>query len=169
MAGKEAVLPSPLPVLLTLTLAAGAAHAEFLHVEQAVTGLDCASCAQSVDKTLMKIKGVGSASFRLQDATAIVDLKPANRVPLDDLRDALKRIGYTPAEARVTVRGQARREGGKWLFRVAGGAAEYQLDPAGKDVEGQLGAGADGVLILEGSIAAGRGAALKVVSARRSE
>jgi copper chaperone CopZ len=169
MAGKEAVLPSPLPVLFALTLAAGALHAEFLHVEQGVTGLDCASCAQSVDKTLMKIKGVESASFRMQDAVAIVDLKPANRVPLDDVRDALKRIGYTPTKAKVTVRGQARQEGGKWLFRVAGGAAEYELDPAGKDVAGQLAAGAGGILILEGSIAAGRGAALKVVSARRAE
>src|SRR6185503_20239366 len=121
MAGEESVLS--LLVFIALTL-----RAEFLHIEQSVTGLDCVSCAQSVDKTLKKIKGVETASFRMEDSVAVVHLKPGNSTPLEEVRDAMKRVGYTPKEAKVTVRGEARMESEKWIFRVAGGAAEYALD-----------------------------------------
>ena len=156
-------MPSPLPILIALTIAAGPLRAEFLHVEQSVAGLDCASCAQSVDKTLKKIKGVETASFRMQDSVAVLQLKPGNTTPLEEVRDAVKRIGYTPKDAKVTVRGEARREGEKWVFRVAGSAAEYPLEvSAGQGIAG-------GVLIIEGVIAADRGAPLKVGSVRRGE
>jgi copper chaperone CopZ len=151
MAGEESVLS--LLAFIALTL-----RAEFLHIEQSVTGLDCVSCAQSVDKTLKKIKGVETASFRMEDSTAILQLKPGNTVPLEEVRDAMKRVGYTPKEAKVTVRGEARMEGDKWLFRV--GAMDYALDVSA----GKIAAGA---AIVEGSIAADRGAPLKVTSARR--
>ena len=156
-------LPSLLFVLFTLT-------AEFLHIEQSITGLDCASCAQSVDKTFKKMKAVETATFRMEDSVVVLQLKPGNTLPLEDVRDAVKRIGYTPKEAKVTVRGEARREGEKWLFRVAGGAAEYLLDvSAGERTADELRRSAAGIAIIEGSIAADRGAPLKVGSARRSE
>jgi copper chaperone CopZ len=161
-------LRSPLFALFALTVVAGPLCAEFLHVEQSVTGLDCVSCAQSVDKTLKKIKGVETASFRMEDSVAVLQLKPGNSTPLEEVRDALKRVGYTPKEAKVTVRGEARLEGEKWLFRVAGGAAEYPLDvSAGREIADQVRRSAGGVAIIEGSIAADRGAPLKVGSARR--
>jgi copper chaperone CopZ len=170
MSGEESVLPTLFSALFVLTFAAGPLCAEFLHVEQAVTGLDCISCAQSVDKTLKKIKAVETASFRTADAVAVLELKPGNTMPLDEVRDALKRIGYTPAGAKVTVRGQARMEDGKWLFRVAGGAAEYPLDiSAGQGIAAQLRERAGGTAIIEGSIAADRGAPLKVSSVRSAE
>jgi len=91
-------------------------------------------------------------------------------VPLEEIRDAVKRIGYTPKEAKVTVRGQASREGGKWLFRVSGGAVEYELDvSAGQGIADQVRQCTGGIAIVEGSIGAERGAPLKVSSARRSE
>jgi cation transport ATPase len=156
-------LPSLLPVLIALTVAAGSLRAEFLHVEQSVAGLDCASCAQSVDKTLKKIKGVETASFRMGDSVAVLQLKAGNTMPLEEVRDAVKRIGYTPKDAKITVRGEARREGGKWLFRVAGSGAEYALEvSAGQGIAG-------GAVIIEGVIAADRGAPLKVSSIRRGE
>jgi copper chaperone CopZ len=170
MSGEEPDLPSPLPTLFAVILAASPLAAELLHVEQPVGGLDCASCAQSVDKTLKKIKGVETASFRTADAVAVLEMKPGNTVPLDEIRDAVKRIGYTPKEAKVTVRGEARMEGGHWLFRVTGGAVEYPLDvSAGQGIADQLRQCAGGIAIVEGSIAAERGAPLKVSSARRVE
>jgi len=163
-------LPSPLPPLFALILAAGPLGAELRHVEQPVGGLECLSCAQSVDKTLKKIKGVETASFRTTDGVAVVELKPGNTVPLEEIRDAVKRIGYTPKEAKVTVRGQASLEGGKWLFRVSGGAVEYALDvSAGQGIADQVRQCTGGIAIVEGSIGAERGAPLKVSSARRSE
>ena len=170
MSGEEPTLPSSLPPLFAVILAAGLLGAELLHVEQPVGGLECTSCAQSADKTLKKIKGVETASFRTADGVAVVELKPGNTVPLEEIRDAVKRIGYTPKEARVTVRGQASLEGGKWLFRVAGGAIEYALDvSAGQEIADQVRQCAGGMAIVDGSIGAERGAPLKVSSARRGE
>src|SRR6266852_4400195 len=157
-------------LLFAMTLVAAPLGAEFLHIEQSVTGLDCASCAQSVDKTFKKMKAVETATFRMEDSVVILQLKPGNTLPLEDVRDAVKRIGYTPKEAKVTVRGETRREGEKWLFRVAGGAAEYPLDvSAGEGIAEQVRRSAGGMAILEGSIAADRGAPLKVGAARRGE
>jgi copper chaperone CopZ len=151
-----------------MTLVAAPLCAEFLHIEQSITGLDCASCAQSVDKTFKKMKAVETATFRMEDSVVILQLKPGNTLPLEDVRDAVKRIGYTPKEAKVTVRGEARREGEKWLFRVTGSGADYPLEVSEGVVE-QVRRGAGGVTIVEGSIAADRGAPLKVGSARRGE
>jgi copper chaperone CopZ len=138
--------------LLALILAAAPLGAEFLHVEQAVTGLDCVSCAESAPRNLKKIKGVASASFRTADAVAVLEMKPDNTVPLGDIRDAVKRMGYTPTSAKITAKGQARLEAGKWIFRVAGIDADYPLDiTAGQGIEAQLRQGS--ALIVEGSIA----------------
>jgi hypothetical protein len=122
--------------------------AEFLHVEQSVTGLECISCAESAPRNLKKIKGVDSASFRTKDSVAVLELKPGNTVPLGDIRDAVKRMGYTPAGAKITVRGAVRKDGSKWILRVAGSDAEYPLDvPAGQEIRESP------IAIIEGALA----------------
>ena len=73
-----------LPLLFALV-----SIAEFLHVEQSVTGLDCMSCAESAPRNLKKIKGVESASFRTKDSVAVLELKPGNTVTLGEIRDAV--------------------------------------------------------------------------------
>src|SRR6266550_4693205 len=148
MSGEEPVLPSPLPILFALIVAAGPLCAELLHVEQPVGGLDCVSCAQSVDKTLKKIKGVETATFRIADAVAVLEMKPGNNTALEEIRDAVKRIGYTPKEAKLTVRGEPAQEDGKWILRV--GAVQYPLDVSSASDKAPL--SADGVVIVEGSI-----------------
>ena len=141
-------------LLLMMILASAPLVAELIHVELTLGGIECASCAQSVDRVFKRIKGVETASFK--DSVVTLDLKPGNPVTLEQLRDAAKGMGYTPGAARLTARGQGREEGGKWLFRVTGTDAEYQLDTA---VE------AGATLIVEGSIA-GVGAPLKVTKTR---
>jgi cation transport ATPase len=137
--------------------------AEFLHVEQSVTGLDCMSCAESAPRSLKKIKGVESASFRTKDSVAVLELKPGNTVALGEIRDAVKRMGYTPAGAKVTVRGEARKDGAKWILRVAGVDAEYPLDvSAGQEIR------QGGVTIVEGSLSDPAGP-LKVSVAKPGE
>jgi copper chaperone CopZ len=137
--------------------------AEFVHVEQSVTGLDCMSCAESAPRNLKKIKGVDSASFRTKDSVAVLELKSGNTVSLGDIRDAVKRMGYTPAGAKVTVRGEARKDGGKWILRVAGSDAEYPLDVSPEQEIRQ-----SGVSIVEGSLTDPAGP-LKVSAVRRGE
>jgi copper chaperone CopZ len=152
---------------IALILAAGPLCAEFLHVEQALSGLDCISCAESVGKNLKKIKGVEAASFRTQDSVAVLELKPGNSVQLQDIRDRVKGMGYTPKDAKVTVRGQARMDGGKWTLRVVGAETDYPLDlSAGEGLAGQL--GPEGITVIEGSIGPAP-APLKVTAVRRGE
>jgi copper chaperone CopZ len=144
-----------LPLLFALV-----SIAEFVHVEQSVTGLDCMSCAESAPRNLRKIKGVESASFRTKDSVAVLDLKPGNTVTLGEIRDAVKRMGYTPAGAKVTVRGEARKDGAKWILRVAGVDAEYPLDiSAGQEIR------ESGITIIEGSLADASGP-IKVSAAK---
>lgn len=155
------------PKFLALILAAAPAGAEFLHVEQAVTGLDCASCAESAPRYLKKIKGVESASFRTADSVAVLELRQGNTVPLGDIRDAVKRMGYTPAGAKVAARGTARQEGGKWIFRLSGVDAEYALDSAGDSkIQGELRQA--GPVVIEGSLAEPAGP-IKVTAARHGD
>ena len=121
------------------------------------------SCAESAPRNLKKIKGVESASFRTKDSVAVLELKPGNTVALGDIRDAVKRMGYTPAGAKVTVRGEARKAGGKWIIRVSGVDAEYPLDvSAGQEIRDS------GITIIEGSLADPSGP-LKVSAAKPGE
>jgi len=151
--------------LFALILIAAPLGAEFLHIEQSLTGLDCISCAESVGKNLKKIKGVESAGFRTADSTAVLDLKPGNTVALADVRDRVKGMGYTPKEAKVTARGEARMEGGKWMFHLAGSDTQYALEVSGGAAE-ELRQG--GTVIIEGRLAEPSGP-LTVSAARRGE
>ena len=146
-----------LPALL---LAAQTLPAELLHIELGLGGLDCVSCAQSVGRVLQRIKGVDTAGFRTADAVAILDLKPGNAVTMEQVRDAVKGIGYTPTTAKIAARGEARQDGGKWIFRVSESGAEYVMEvPAGI-------AGVSGASLVEGSFA-DVAAPLKVSAIRR--
>ena len=117
------------------------------------------SCAESAPRNLKKIKGVESASFRAKDSVAVLELKPGNTVTIGEIRDAVKRMGYTPAGAKVTVRGEPRKDGVKSILRVTGVDAEYPLD---KEIRGI------GVAIIEGSLPDPSGP-LRVTAVRRGE
>ena len=147
--------------LLILLAMSCALRAEFLRVELAVGGLECASCAQSVDRSLKRIRGVESAEFRMKDSIAVIELAPGNKVELARIRDAMKGIGYTPKSAKVTARGEAREQGGKWVFRPAGLESELAIEGAG-ELRKYQGA----VVIIEGTIA-DAAAPLAVTSIRR--
>lgn len=120
--------------------------AEFRYIEMGVSGLDCASCAASVEKTLRRLKGVESAEFRMPQSVAVVRLKADNTVSLDEVRDALKRVGYTPTEAKVSARGRVLSAQGKWRLRMAGLDREYLL-------EGTSSLRENDAVLVEGSIA----------------
>jgi cation transport ATPase len=147
--------------LSALLLAARPLPAELLHVELSVGGLDCISCAQSVDRVLKRIKGVDTASFRTADAVAILDLKPGNSVTMEQIRDAVKGIGYTPKAAKIAARGEARQDGGKWIFRVSESGAGYALE-----IPAAISIAAGEALVVEGSLA-DAAAPLKVSAIRR--
>jgi mercuric ion binding protein len=94
--------------------------AEFRQVEIKVSGLECVSCAESLPKTIERMRGVESATMDPKAGVVLVKLKAGNKLPLEDLRDKLKQAGYTPGDAKVSVVGTMVLEEGKWRFRPAG-------------------------------------------------
>ncbi len=91
-------------ILLTLPLALPMS-AELRKVEVKVGGLDCNSCADSVDQVVKRIRGVDEATFDAKALLLTVTFKAENKVQLRSILDAVKGIGYTPEETRIVARG----------------------------------------------------------------
>jgi copper chaperone CopZ len=112
--------------LLLLFAPLALAQAEFLHVSLAVEQMDCATCVKSMEIGLRKIRGVEKVAV---DPGVGVDftLAPGNRISLEQLRDAIKGIGFRPGDAKVTVRGTPVTHDGRWRFEVEGTGKIYNL------------------------------------------
>ena len=101
-------------------LCAGCLPAEYLRIEYIARNMDCASCVDSLDGRLKKIKGVKSAESKPQEGRVTVVLAPENTVRLERVRDDIKNAGFPVGEARVVVRGRIVTAEGKWRLEVAG-------------------------------------------------
>lgn len=126
------------------------ARGEFRRIEQIMQGSDCASCSTSLTSALKRIRGV--ESVEISSDSARIQLAAGNAVRLERVRDAIKGVGFTPKEARVTARGKAAQTGGNWTFQIEGFDQTYPLsegklvrDKAGRivTIEGALGAQTD--------------------------
>jgi copper chaperone CopZ len=121
------------------------AVAEFRSITIDYAGQECASCSATLTKVIQKLRGVSAVTVDPQRPTVAIELAAGNRVPLSDIRDAIKRVGFTPGEARVVVRGQLMEESGKRLLKPHGldqvlelQAAEPFAAAAGVEVEGAI-------------------------------
>jgi hypothetical protein len=119
----------PILTLGLILLAPAAASAEFLRIEQSLTALDCASCAQSLAGRMKRMRGVESADLT-PDGFLRLELKRDNTVKLETIRDLAKGGGFTPKEARVKVRGKAVETAGKWELQIEGLDEAYSLERA---------------------------------------
>ncbi len=74
-------------------------------IELPVAGLTCASCAQAVQRALLAVPGVRSATVNLVGGRAFVDFDPS-RTAIGALHDGIKQAGYRidAARARFGVR-----------------------------------------------------------------
>lgn len=82
---------------------------------------------------LRKMKGVETVEIDEAAKVVRVVLLPDNRVRLEAVRDLIKGVGFTPASARVKVRGKASGD----EFQVEGLDQKYRLSkpvPAGEMV-----------------------------------
>lgn len=112
--------------LLSLCLAAIPLQAEFLTVRLEVREMDCASCMQSLDGSLRKIRGVDDVTVDAREGIRFT-LKPGNRITLDRLRDQIKGVGFTPGIAHVKVAGKPLTTDGQWRFAVEGVPQTFNL------------------------------------------
>ena len=94
-----------LPRLMLTLLAAVTARSEFLHVEVYMKDMNCPSCSDSLEKAFEKVRGVKHAAVNRNDGTVTLELADQNRVTLLQVWDLIKRIGFTPGETKVIVRG----------------------------------------------------------------
>ena len=112
--------------LLLLCAPLALAQAEFLHVTMAVDKMDCATCVKSMEIGLRKIRGVEKVA--VDPAVGIeFSLQPGNRVTLEQLRDAIKGIGFRPGDATVIVKGKPVTQDGRWRFEIDGINKIYNL------------------------------------------
>ena len=110
-------------LLLALPLSA-----ELRKVEMKLNGMDCDSCALSLDRVCKRIRGVDTATFDAKTNVVTVMFKLDNKVQLSAIRDAMKGVGYTPGEVRLTARGSLTQEGGQWQFQVSGPDTKWKAD-----------------------------------------
>ena len=91
--------------LVMLLLAAAFARAEFLRVDVAIRDMNCEPCSQSLQASLERMRGVEKVEVDFKTAMVRVKLAEKTRVGIDQVWDAIKRVGFTPGETTVTVRG----------------------------------------------------------------
>jgi len=118
-----------LPRLVLLLIAACTVRAEFLRVEVSMKDMDCASCSDSLGKAFEKIRGVKHVDVSMKDGTVTLELVDQNRVPLERVWEMIKRVGFTPGDTKVNVRGDVKGDsfvisGLDRTIRIEGRAAE---------------------------------------------
>lgn len=91
--------------LLLMLMALSTARAEFLRIEVSMKDMNCASCADSLGKAFEKMRGVQRVDVSMEKGTATLELAEQNRVTIEQVWDTVKRIGFTPRDTKVLVRG----------------------------------------------------------------
>ncbi len=66
-----------------------------MKVKIKVSGMDCGSCAASIDATLKKVKGVNAVKASFAAASVEVDYDP-KAVSITDLKGKISSLGYSP-------------------------------------------------------------------------
>lgn len=77
---------------------------------------------------LKKVDGVQDVKVSLEEGNADVTLKDGNKVTLEEVRDVIRKNGFTPKDARVTVRGKVIERDGKPALQVTGLDLVYRLE-----------------------------------------
>ena len=104
---------------------------------------------------MKRIDGVESVDVSLKEGAASVKFKPGNHVTVDEVREAIRKNGFTPKAADVTIAGKVVERNGKPALAVSGSDLVYQLaespDAKGKTSELKKQTGKD--VIVKGHLA----------------
>ena len=69
-------------------------------IDLPVTGMTCANCARTVERTLKKTEGVTEANVNFATERAHVDFDPA-QVNVNDMIERIGKAGYGVAQAML--------------------------------------------------------------------
>jgi copper chaperone CopZ len=89
-----------------LLLAVQPVHAEYLHIQLRVYGLDCELCARGVSASIHRLPGVKAVSVSLKTGLLEIELVPGNTFRVSDLRKRITENGFRAMDATVTAVGQ---------------------------------------------------------------
>lgn len=88
---------------LILKASKPAVSADAWTVKLAVSGMTCAACATSIERSLMQVPGVQSASVSLENEEAVVMVSPG-KAPEAELLEAVKKAGSYSARVKTPKR-----------------------------------------------------------------
>jgi copper chaperone CopZ len=121
-------------VVIFLLISACSVRAEFLHIQVSVRDMNCESCSESLGSILKRMRGVENVDIDYKAATVRMDLTAQNRIGIEQVWDAFKRVGFTPGATTVDVRGVV--SAGRIEVREAN--KTYQIDGHAPDGETEL-------------------------------
>ena len=84
-----------------------------------VDGLTCPFCAYGLEKRVKKISAVKKSIIDIKKGTMELLPKKGQHIDLDDVREAVKKGGFTPREIHVALAGRLREWNGKTVLSIA--------------------------------------------------
>ena len=118
-------------LVLWCLVAAGPCLAQFQSIEIAFEGIGRAGCLESLPARIQRMRGVESATVDVEHGILKVQLAAQNRVRLEQVRDMIEQDGTKAKKAAVRVRGELSQVEGRWVLRLAGVEAGYDVEGAG--------------------------------------
>ena len=76
------------------------------HVKQTIFGMDCAPCAYGIEQGLKGLSGVEQVTVSLNDGYAEIHLAEDSRATLAEIREVIRKNGFTPKDTNVHVSGK---------------------------------------------------------------
>ena len=101
---------------------------------------------------VQKLDGVRSVAVSLNDGYADIVLASQNAVTVERIREAIRRNGFTPREARVRVSGTVVRRGEQLLLEVAGSGTAFLLAGSPEALERLAHAAGGSPVTLDGTV-----------------
>ncbi len=105
------------------------------------------------------MEGVESVQVSLNEGLAKIQLKPGNKVRLEQLRKSVADNGFTPKEASVAVLGEVISVNGRLQLKVTGVDEMFDLSVGSKapNADGELKKQMGKTLLVEGVVAPPKG------------
>ncbi|MDX1979052.1 MAG: heavy-metal-associated domain-containing protein [Bryobacteraceae bacterium] len=97
--------------LLLMVLIPGLAGAELLRIEMGFGGMECASCTEFIESRMSRNRNVQSVRVDKEKGILRLELKPENKMRLEQVRDLVQQSGFTPKAATVEARGIVQPDG----------------------------------------------------------
>ena len=97
------------PFFIALALLPQISWAEPTELEVKVDGLACPFCAYGMEKQLKKVEGVEELKILIDEGRAILKLREGAPLDVSEIKDVIKKQGFTPRKATLSLSGSLSR------------------------------------------------------------